>query len=991
MKKHMSLRWLFLLLVVFFGLAAYASISERVELKKDNHLHRIVNSTAGKFDDHRTCGVAYIQDQTLSLPSPQKQYKATGLKGSKDEVGDIRTFTAIDFASENQDKIDIVARAEKKGIHAYFYVDTTLNFDNSQLDEILSLFDNLIYFTNTEVFGSEPRPGIDGDLRITILFLDIREAAGSSGEVAGYFWSGNQFPKNQVPKSNEREMLYIDITRLSRFGVEDVAGTIAHEFQHLIHWNYDRDEDIWVNEGLSEYATVVNGLGISNSPALFLNNPDKTLMVWENHPRDYARVFLWILYLAEHYGGNALIRDIVANPGAGLSAQQAVINVRQPGVTIKQIFANWIIANYLDLNSGNIDYSYPSLDLPALRPTQTFGFLPVGTRNAEVNTYAADYYLFSGGENLLVRLNGPGNDAEFRAKVIRLKANSAPEVLDFPLDFNRNGSLSFPDFGITFDQLLLIPYYTEDLIVNPMTNYEFEAEGSGGLVAFLDTLQYHDNESTRIISLGLPSPVIDSEHLDAYAVRFTPPSDGALMGAELGVWRRTGSGGAVRFFVYESVGDSGAVPGAKLDSVDVQNITGSPGSITWNAVDFSSKNIQVTSGEEFHIGWEFVNAGFGDSVFAILDTAKVPTNRSSVFVRERQGWTHFVDGFNFFMRAILSIPADPTVPEITAGILQNPVLTEVVDVFVIGENALNPVSVEGQISLSDSLQSLKFRSVDESNKVFVDDNYRLKSSGEAELLVSARNAFGVVVGRDTLRFNIDLVDPKIGGKISSVDGDFGIEVPATAIEKPTYFTTHALEDNFQTKDAVEILGDDQYIATGLGYTVGPAGVEYKQAVELTFRYGENGLAAVSENNLAIAYLGKDGWEILGGELYRQSKEIRVLVNHTGSFSLVIREFKEEALANIPDKFYLNQNYPNPFNPITTIKFGLPESNHTTLRIINLRGQVISTLIDENLKAGEHVVEWDGTDDRKVKVASGVYLFQIKAGEFVDTKKLVLVK
>ncbi|RMF69954.1 MAG: T9SS C-terminal target domain-containing protein, partial [Calditrichaeota bacterium] len=551
--------------------------------------------------------------------------------------------------------------------------------------------------------------------------------------------------------------------------------------------------------------------------------------------------------------------------------------------------------------------------------------------------------------------------------------------------------LPFLDFGINFDQLLLLPYFLVDPDVQSSVTYEFAAEGTGGPAAFADTLQYHDNESRTIIALGLPSPLVNSEHFDAYAVRFTPLVDGILTGADFAVWRTTGSGGTVRFFVYEDSPDTSGAPGAKIDSVDVENVHGTVGNITWNHVDFSAGGTVLQAGHDFHLGWELVNAAFGDTVFAILDTAKVPTDRSSVFVRERQRWAHFVKGFNFFMRAIVSVPADPSVPKITAGLVQNPVFSEVADVFVVGQKSLNPVSVEGTFALGDSVHALAFHAIDDSNKVFVDDRFRLFASGQAQLVVSARNRFGTIMGTDSLLLTVSLVNGEAGGEIKAPDRKFTLHLPAGAIEKQVYLTASAFTEPvvFLRREPPVFDGSKP---TEQLYSIGPPGLTFEQPAQLTFAYDENVQAMLEENDLAIAFLDGSKWVLLGGELYRQNKTISVLVNRTGSYALVIKSSGSASeVAEVPERFYLQQNYPNPFNPRTSIRFGLPKTTHTTMRIINLKGQVIAVLLDRVVEAGEHTVEWDGTDDRKVPVASGVYLYQLKADKFVETKKLVLVK
>ena len=89
---------------------------------------------------------------------------------------------------------------------------------------------------------------------------------------------------------------------------------------------------------------------------------------------------------------------------------------------------------------------------------------------------------------------------------------------------------------------------------------------------------------------------------------------------------------------------------------------------------------------------------------------------------------------------------------------------------------------------------------------------------------------------------------------------------------------------------------------------------------------------------------------------------------------------------------LGQNYPNPFNPTTTIDFEVYEAAKISIEIFNVRGQKVTTLIDEDYTPGDHSVIWDGTDNRGENVTSGVYLYKMKAGgRYTSTKKMILLK
>lgn len=95
--------------------------------------------------------------------------------------------------------------------------------------------------------------------------------------------------------------------------------------------------------------------------------------------------------------------------------------------------------------------------------------------------------------------------------------------------------------------------------------------------------------------------------------------------------------------------------------------------------------------------------------------------------------------------------------------------------------------------------------------------------------------------------------------------------------------------------------------------------------------------------------------------------------------------------NLPRQFGLAQNYPNPFNPSTAIEFSLPTASRTTLEVFNVVGERVTTLIDRFLTAGKYSVMWDGSNAAGKPVSSGMYFYRLKAGDFVDTKKMMLVK
>ncbi len=94
---------------------------------------------------------------------------------------------------------------------------------------------------------------------------------------------------------------------------------------------------------------------------------------------------------------------------------------------------------------------------------------------------------------------------------------------------------------------------------------------------------------------------------------------------------------------------------------------------------------------------------------------------------------------------------------------------------------------------------------------------------------------------------------------------------------------------------------------------------------------------------------------------------------------------------IPSSFELHQNYPNPFNPSTTIRFSLPRPTHISLKVFDALGREVATLLDERRNEGVYETEWNGRTDDGFQVASGLYIYRIVAGGFIQTKKMILLK
>ena len=107
-------------------------------------------------------------------------------------------------------------------------------------------------------------------------------------------------------------------------------------------------------------------------------------------------------------------------------------------------------------------------------------------------------------------------------------------------------------------------------------------------------------------------------------------------------------------------------------------------------------------------------------------------------------------------------------------------------------------------------------------------------------------------------------------------------------------------------------------------------------------------------------------------------------------SLVVGTLSIES-ENIPSTFTLHQNYPNPFNPITTVRYELPEDSFTNITVYDMLGNVVNNLVNTNQSLGYKSIQWNATNNQGEPVSAGLYLYKIQAGDFVDTKKMILLK
>lgn len=305
--------------------------------------------------------------------------------------------TVLEFTATNNDSLQdftVSAVLVYKSENVYFFAEEGVGVNEGNVQEMVDTFQTQAYPTNRQFFGSEWNPGIDGDPRLYILY-----ARGLGDSVAGYYSSADEYSKLARPDSNEKEMFYINADNQVP-GDSYLDGVLAHEFQHMIHWYHDRNEDTWMNEGSSELASFLNGYGAGFEQS-YIFDTDLQLNTWgEDSTPHYGAGFLFMAYFLDRFGDEAT-QSLVNHQSNGLRAVDEVLTelgTTDPAtgapITSEDVFADWVITNYLgdpNVADGRYDYhNHP--DAPTAEfPADRFSECPM-EYSATVSQFGADYY-----------------------------------------------------------------------------------------------------------------------------------------------------------------------------------------------------------------------------------------------------------------------------------------------------------------------------------------------------------------------------------------------------------------------------------------------------------------------------------------------------------------------------------------------------------------------------------------------------------------------
>ncbi len=322
------------------------------------------------------------------------------------EVGERETFWVTNVDTSENFQVETILEAVTD--HLYFWIEDGVKFSRRDLDKLAQTFETKIYPTDREFFGSEWSPGVDNDPHIYIIY-----ASGLGSNLAGYFSSVDEYPPQAHEYSNSHETFMLN-SDTSGLGETYTYGVLAHEFQHMIHWYWDRNETSWLNEGFSELAAFLNGYYSGGFATTYAQNPDLQLNDWPNDPSKttphYGSSFLFVAYFLDRFG-SAATQALVSHEMNGMSSIDA-LNLTDPvngeSFGADEIFIDWAITNYLQSEySLTGRYNYNDYEnAPRFRATEEISDCPASEQKRTVHQYGVDYISLTCPGDYVLRFDG---------------------------------------------------------------------------------------------------------------------------------------------------------------------------------------------------------------------------------------------------------------------------------------------------------------------------------------------------------------------------------------------------------------------------------------------------------------------------------------------------------------------------------------------------------------------------------------------------------
>ena len=445
-----------------------------------------------------------------------------------------------------------------------------------------------ILANDNAVFGDPPN--YDGDGKVDVLLYDITEGVEEQDGccVLGYVIGTDINPNASPDEGNQRDVLYLDTKPGSgSIRVNTLLSTAAHEYQHLIHFNYDLNEETFVNEGLSEWAEVINGYTARSTgylgdeaelnTELFMWRRSEPIRVLSN---DYQRAGLLTTYIAERIGVEEAgkITQAAANGKAGYNT----VLVPQ-ALSLDEIITDFHTANYLNDRSIDPRFGYTTPQYQGVRAVRanivdgrTSGSASTPATKGNVNPGAVQYLIWEQVSDFELNFDVDAPAQELTA----LRATLQPRIV-----LNQGGTITVQDtdaredpytFNGNYDRITVIVSHTDPEREGTIP-FAYSASWNEQAQFTSETTQYDDGAVAQDENGAIEAYSFGEGF--QYANRFVVPEEGVLKSVSVAPYYRN------RFNNYAEVPDdaprnfavkvweatASGTPGQELFSTDVED------------------------------------------------------------------------------------------------------------------------------------------------------------------------------------------------------------------------------------------------------------------------------------------------------------------------------------------------------------------------------------------------------------------------------------
>ena len=617
-------------------------------------------------------------------PIPQ-QLKKTAWNFSPESkyswwASDLRTGASPAF-------YQVPSTCKKVGTNCYVFVEDSLwnagRVDQNAVDSVQIAFDlktpsgsinplKGIYQNDVDTYGTPPN--VDGDSKIIILILNIRDGyKPGGGYTAGYFYGYNE---GNYTNSNRAEIYYLDGNPLdlkSSGGLKTGMSTTAHEFQHMIQYNYHgmngtSSQETFFNEGCSLVAEVINGYPLYSQSSYYNVSTNRYMLGWNpnNDPtdvlKDYSRAARFFLYLKEQFykSDNTFFKKFVQSSRTGVDALNTDVFPNISPTTARRfndIVVDWWIANYLNdktVSPGYAKWGYDYPNVPAVTPTTTNVDPNLSYKSDAVYKLGAEYISYISGKNLTANFN-TNNKSAIQLRAIETGPAGKRVSLVTP-----GSNFTEPNFGTDYTNVTFLVCHNDntDYVQNPNTtpfSYSYSSTGTFenkpteiayDTTPMASTVYLLSVSDTVAVSFdGIAGTRLDSIKV---ALRNTAPIEG-------GVWRTS----STKFLTTRLAGP-----------FMVSGITtpGVPYPDPWpNWVIYDLRSLSIDATNNFVVGFviDGVYASSSSPTNRVMHTSMPGTSpyHSYTYLHSPSsgtpGWYYIGDGSNislWLIRAYVSLP-----------------------------------------------------------------------------------------------------------------------------------------------------------------------------------------------------------------------------------------------------------------------------------------------------------------------------------------------